>query len=91
MNGFITNRELRHATRGMASVIARVQSERRTRPGQGCARAVRLACHWSYDPLLGRPVARWSTISESSEPRPLRPSIFDYNRANPPRVWLAAA
>lgn len=89
MNSFITNRKLRHPVQGLASVIARVQSERRAWFGQGCAHATPLACHWSCEPLTGRPIARWSTVSEFSEP--LCPSIFDYNRSIPSRVWLAAA
>jgi len=91
MNGFITNRGLLRLTRGMASVIARFQPERCTPSGQGCVRGVRPACHWSHDPLIGRPVSRWSEISESTGSRPFRPSIFDCNRADPPRLWLAAA
>lgn len=76
MNGFLTDRDLRRPVRGLASVIARVQSERRIARRPTRAGAARLACTWVCDPRTGRPVARWSDRASAGEAQPPgRPTI----------------
>ncbi|MFN4090459.1 MAG: hypothetical protein ACK4QW_15645 [Alphaproteobacteria bacterium] len=63
MNDIIIDPDLRRPVRGIASVIARVQSERRAGLGRTEVRTLRPACHWSRAPLSGRPVCRWTALA----------------------------